>query len=193
MKKLFLSALAAVAALVAFAADYEPVTSNENLEVGNKAYLSQEKNLLSGVATPTIDPDGGYFITVNGDVEVNISCETEDATIYYTIDGEEPNTTSDEYYGPFSISTDITETITISAIAVKDDMSSQIATATLNFCRPYESLSELLADVPLPEENKAYSDIFAVGFTSIVALAHGSYIYITDYDSSCYSLIGIGV
>ncbi|MGN0232551.1 MAG: chitobiase/beta-hexosaminidase C-terminal domain-containing protein [Muribaculaceae bacterium] len=168
MKKLILSALAAVAAFSAFANDNELVTN---------------------VATPTIDPDGGYFITVNGDVEVNISCETSGATIFYTIDGEEPNTTSDEYCGPFAISTDITETITISAIAVKDDNTSQIATATLNFCRPYESLSELLADVPLPEENKAYSDIFAVGFTSIVALAHGNYIYITDYESSYYSLI----
>lgn len=64
---------------------------------------------------------------------VTITCATEDATIYYTIDGTEPTDESEEYTEPF----EITETVTVKAIAVKEDMNdSYVATVTCNYVDP---------------------------------------------------------
>ena len=73
---------------------------------------------------PTFTPaDGTAF---DESLEVAIEAE-EDATIYYTTNGDEPSTTSAVYTVPFSI----TETTTVKAYAVKDGSNdSQVATAT---------------------------------------------------------------
>ncbi len=47
-----------------------------------------------------------------------ISCATDDAEIYYTIDGTDPTTSSDKYTAPF----ELTSNADIKAIAVKADM-----------------------------------------------------------------------
>lgn len=64
------------------------------------------------VAEPT-------FSVASGEVEsgtsVTISCTTEGAKIYYTIDGSAPAVSSTEYTSAISI----TEAVTIKAIAVK--------------------------------------------------------------------------
>ena len=48
---------------------------------------------------------------------VTMTCVTQGASIYYTLDGTEPTTKSSLYEGPFAIA----ETVTISAFAVMDD------------------------------------------------------------------------
>ena len=48
-----------------------------------------------------------------GKIEVSITCETDNATIYYTIDGSTPTTSSPVYNGPITIS----ETTTVKAFA----------------------------------------------------------------------------
>lgn len=74
------------------------------------------------VATPTFSiPEGTYASTQN----VEISCTTRGATIYYTTDGSDPTDASTQYSTPISVST----TTTIKAIAKKDNVFSQIATA----------------------------------------------------------------
>ncbi len=66
---------------------------------------------FSQVATPTIQDNGNHA--------VSITSETEGATIYYTIDGTDPTTSSAEYTAPL---TENISGVTIKAIAVKDGM-----------------------------------------------------------------------
>ena len=76
------------------------------------------------VAIPTITPNGGEFETT---VDVTLACETEEATIYYTLNGETPTAESTLYAGPFTLE----ETTTVKAIAVKEGMdNSAVAEAT---------------------------------------------------------------
>ncbi len=74
--------------------------------------------------TPTFSPAGGIYSAA---MRVEISTKTDGATIYYTTDGNDPTTNSNEYTGLFPI----TETTTVKAIAVKSGYdNSSVATAT---------------------------------------------------------------
>ena len=79
------------------------------------------------VATPSISPaDGSSFSGASQ--EITLACATNDATIYYTLDGSTPTDESTEYTGAFSISS----TTTIKAIAVKGGyVNSDVASATI--------------------------------------------------------------
>ena len=54
-----------------------------------------------GLAAPVISPESG--MTFANSLTVSISCEVEDATIYYTSDGSEPTKNSTEYLRKFKI------------------------------------------------------------------------------------------
>ncbi|MCR5131814.1 MAG: endonuclease [Prevotella sp.] len=75
------------------------------------------------VATPTFSPAGGTYTTAQ---TVTISCSTSGATIYYTLDGSTPTSSSSEYSSPITIS----ETTTLMAIAIANGESSSVKTAT---------------------------------------------------------------
>jgi hypothetical protein len=76
---------------------------------------------IVGVAMPVIEPNGGTFAD---EVEVTITCATDGADIYYTInDGDEIL-----YQGPFTL----TETATVKAYADLNGEESSMATATFN-------------------------------------------------------------
>ena len=76
------------------------------------------------VSLPTFDPASGDYTTTQN---VTISCDTEGATIYYTLDGKNPTEESDVYSDPIKVS----KTTTIKALAKKEGMkNSGIATAT---------------------------------------------------------------
>ena len=77
---------------------------------------------VSNVSKPTFSPAAGRYEEAQ---TVTISCETEGATIYYTLDGTTPTTSSTAYSEALTIS----ETTTIKAIAVKDGEESEVATA----------------------------------------------------------------
>lgn len=79
--------------------------------------------VITNVATPIFSIAGGSYDDVQS---VTISCETEDATIYYTTDGTVPSSNSMVYSNAITIS----ETTTLKAIAIKDDECSAIASAT---------------------------------------------------------------
>jgi len=88
------------------------------------AQIANPTDVAVKVAAPTFDPEAGE---VAAGTTVTISTTTEDATIYYTTNGEEPTTESAEYTEPITIN----EGMTIKAIAVKDGMAnSSVATAT---------------------------------------------------------------
>ena len=94
---------------------------------GNKSSGGQTQT----VATPTFSPAAGTYTEVQN---VTISTTTEDATIYYTVDGSDPTTSSTEYSSAITVS----ETSTIKAMAVKNGMNnSAVATATYIINLPY--------------------------------------------------------
>jgi hypothetical protein len=78
---------------------------------------------LFPVEKPTFNPMGGR---ISSDQTIELATTNEGATIYYTIDGTEPNTTSMEYEEPFTLM----HNATVKAIALKDCMfASSIASA----------------------------------------------------------------
>lgn len=81
------------------------------------------QNGVQTVATPVINPDGGTFSDV---VTVSLSTNTSGASIYYTLNGNNPDETSTLYSNPFSVD----QTLTVKAKAYKTGMnSSGIASA----------------------------------------------------------------
>ena len=80
-------------------------------------------NPAGTVATPAISPEAGSYI---GAQSVALSCATSGATIYCTLDGSAPTTSSLKYSSAISVSA----TTTIKAYAVKPGMSdSAVASA----------------------------------------------------------------
>lgn len=70
---------------------------------------------------PVIAPAKGAFQT---SVEVSITCATEDAAIYYTLDGSTPTAESTLYVAPFVLN----ETTTVKYISVKNENISDVFT-----------------------------------------------------------------
>lgn len=80
--------------------------------------------VIPTVATPTFNPAGGTYYEAQ---QVSISCSTPGASIHYTLDGSTPTVISMVYSAPFTVS----ETTTVKAMAVKDEMqNSSVASVT---------------------------------------------------------------
>jgi hypothetical protein len=89
---------------------------------GNVVSKNVEMSASQRVAMPIFSPLPGMHTSGRA---VEISCETEGATIHYTLDGNNPTTNSPEYDSPIEVS----ETTTIRAKAFKTDWApSEIAT-----------------------------------------------------------------
>ena len=112
---------------------------------------------LPQVATPTFSPEPGYFTSVQN---VTIACTTANATIYYTLDGSDPTTTSAVY----TESIEVSETTTIKAFAVKDGMlDSEIATGLFTIEIPTLTFNKLAT----------HTDVTNNGIYMIVDVAGG--------------------
>lgn len=112
---------------------------------------------LPQVATPTFTPEPGYFTAVQN---VTIACTTANATIYYTLDGSDPTTTSAVY----TESIEVSETTTIKAFAVKDGMlDSEIATGLFTIEIPTLTFNKLAT----------HTDVTNNGIYMIVDVAGG--------------------
>lgn len=78
------------------------------------------------VSLPKFTPEGGDYTSAQN---VSITCETADATIYYTLDGTTPTDESSVYSQPIQV----TSNTTIKAFAKKEGMTnSGVASATYN-------------------------------------------------------------
>ncbi len=64
------------------------------------------------VANPVVTPAAGFYYD---SVNVSISCATQDAVIYYTLDGSQPDSTGTRYTAPFTLTTNAT----VKALACK--------------------------------------------------------------------------
>ena len=74
-------------------------------------------------------------VIANSDNTITITCETEGAVIYYTLDGNAPTAESTKYEAPFAI----TENVTIKAIAIKDGFtSSEVSEQAEEYVAPGE-------------------------------------------------------
>ena len=115
-------------------------------EVSSATYTVTEK-----VAAPTFSPAAGTYTSAQN---VTISSATGEATIYYTTDGTDPTTESTAYTGAIAIS----ETTTIKAIAVKDDMiNSDVAEADYTIIIPSISSSEVNINYSATSGSIAYT------------------------------------
>jgi len=95
---------------------YAVKTNMDDSDVLTAAYTVVADNT---VPRPTVTPAAGAITT--GGAEVELECSDEEADIYYTTDGTDPEKdtgTTVKYTGPIYIDSDIT----IKAIAVKDTM-----------------------------------------------------------------------
>jgi chitinase len=70
------------------------------------------------VATPTFNPEGGTYTAAQN---VTISCATDEASIYCSLDGSDPTAANGTAYTGSAIS--ISTTTTVKALATKDKMS----------------------------------------------------------------------
>ncbi len=74
------------------------------------------------VATPVVDAAASF---TGSKTKVSISCATEGAVVRYTLNGNEPNSHSTKYTGPFYV----TDSCTVKAYAVMPDyLNSEVAT-----------------------------------------------------------------
>ncbi len=103
-------------------------------------------------ATPEFSVAGGFYAE---DFELEITSATEGATIYFTLDGEEPTTSSTEYTGPITIS--VADETVVNAIAVADGLANSfVATATYGGSVEVSSIAELLS-VGEPDDGVVYT------------------------------------
>ena len=93
---------------------WELVPTTENWNWTSLTYTAP------AVEAPRFTPvSEGFF----GEVEVTLTCATEGAKIYYTLDNSNPTASSTEYIAPFTL----TETTAVKAIAIKGSEQSEIA------------------------------------------------------------------
>lgn len=141
-------------------------TTGANVQVDNIVVVYSAIN-TSKVTTPSISPNGGEFV---GSQEITLSCSTSGATIYYTLDGATPTTSSTQYETPFTI----TETKTVKAIAVKSGLTnSDVATATFTKVTPFANIATLTA-------NTEAGTYFVTLTNAVVTYVNGNNAYIQD-------------
>ena len=87
-------------------------------------------------ANPIFTPAGGEYSKAK---KVTIACETEGASIYYTLDNTIPTESSRLYTEPIAIS----ETTTVMAIAILEDQKSRVVEATYTITPLDESFVEI--------------------------------------------------
>ncbi len=125
------------------------------------------------VASPVFDPAAGSY---NEAQTVTISCSTQDAKIYYTLDGTTPSSSAGSLY---SGAIRVDETITIKAVAVKENMEdSEVVTAayTITLDNPPEPDPDFALYVKEGTEEVSCSDkevITGGSFTLIPKFAEG--------------------
>ena len=126
--------------------------------------ISATYTVIGQVEAPVFDPAAGEVVK---GTKVSITCATEDAVIYYTLDGEEPTEESTE----FTEAIEITEDVTIKAIAIAGNYKSDIVTAAYTI----KEVSEVAAPTFEPGAGEV-----AMGTKVTIACAtEGAVIYYT--------------
>ena len=96
---------------------------------GNQVRVSKIKVFVATTSAPIFSVAEGKYSEAKS---VTISCATDGASIYYTMDGSTPTSSSTAYSSAIAI----TESTTLKAIAIKDGVESDVASATYTMNRP---------------------------------------------------------
>lgn len=122
-------------------------------EAGNVSELSYVINKSGNVIAPKVSvPEGTY----GKEFSVELTSETQDSAIHYTLDGTTPSSNSNKYEGPINITSDTV----LKAIAVAGGKSSQVTTEQYKFNR---------VNTPfLKADGKAYKNNYGLGDTVIL-------------------------
>lgn len=150
-----------------------------NIASQNTKFYRYVANAGEQVEAPVISPNGGSDLIEAQ--TVTLSCETEDASIYYTLDGSNPTAESTLYSAPFQVS----ETTTVKAIAIKEGLSnSSVASATFSFRVAASSIADLYTKTGLDGSTQIY-----VNFPlTVTAPTKGKNTFVQDGQGG-YSLI----
>lgn len=98
--------------------------SSAEYRIDDIALVVGEETNLQTVSKPTFSPAGGTYYEPK---TVTIASATEGSTIYYTMDGSSPTTSSNLYQGPLTIN----NSVTVKTFAVHPEMyDSEVATAS---------------------------------------------------------------
>ena len=128
-------------------------------------------------ATPTFSPVGGAYI---GAQSVTISCATDGASVYYTLDGTTPTSSSTLYSSAISIS----ETKTLKAIAIKSNWSdSDVQSATYTITVPLTTMDEILAKAIAVGSTE--TSVYVTFDNWVISGVSGSTAYLTDGTKGC--------
>lgn len=147
---------------------FSPETSITTADNDNR-YISKTP-VVSAVSAPAFSPVGGTYTEAQN---VTLSSSTSNVTIYYTLDGTEPTTSSTKYESPVTISA----TTTMKAIAVSaDGTASDVSTATYTIDTSV---------IVTPEGTQTYSKV-----TSAKELNSGStYLIVNESNGKAMSAI----
>ena len=100
-----------------------------------KTGTQQNCTLYKKVTDEPVDPDATARPVITFDEltnKVSITCETAGASIYYTLDGNNPTAESALYGEPF----EVTKSCTVKAIAIKDGKESSVASQEITVIDP---------------------------------------------------------
>ena len=132
------------------------ITYSNAPEVAAGNYLYSWNRPAVDVEAPTFSiAEGGYAEAQT----VTITCATDGATIYYTLDGSTPNNTSTTYSTPIAVSA----TTTIKAIAYVGESSSTVSSATYYIKSPGNTYTVTAA---LGFDEYPVNNIFVQGIVS---------------------------
>lgn len=129
------------------------------------------------VSTPEFSFPGG---TYNGVRQVGLFTDTKDAAIYYTLDGTVPDENSTPYFNLIQIS----DSVTINAIAIKAGMkNSAVATATYIISGEQKDTSLISTNLPpthLSITPNPATDVARISWTGMITTRDGFRVVVTD-------------
>ena len=148
----------------------------EAVNASNNRFFLDEVKVVEAeapsVATPTFTPASGTYATAQN---VTISCATEGASIYYTLDGTTPTDASTRYTSAITVS----ETTTIKAIAYSPmGETSSIASATYTIVAPLTTMDEIFAKAT--EAGETETDVYVTFNNWVISGVKGNNAYLTD-------------
>ncbi len=125
------------------------------------------------LATPVISPSGGLF---GEPPTVTITCASSGATIYYTLNGSTPSTSSTAYTGPITVPLPATSSTTTTLKAVALTSSGQSGMAIAQFGRV--PVVYVNASAPAGGNGSSWGTAFQSVQTAVTAASSGSQVWV---------------
>ena len=155
---------------------------NDIYEFDKNNYLVSYVAPTISVAAPVFSPEAGTYTESQN---VTITCETQGANIYYTVDGTEPTKASTQY----TAAIEVNKTTTIKAVAYVGEVSSRVETAIYEIQDP--NAPGMSADNPYTVEQARAAIDAGDGVTGVYAKGKVSKIvtaYNADYGNISYNI-----